>query len=790
MVKMEKLGAQRVGAEEVEVERSPMDTGEAARAQSVELAANGARADGMGYSPVVEGSVPGNWGTPLAEHRGVVAYSNGGDPEFAPRWAYREHGYEFQCVELANRFADRVLGVGNLKGSGHAKDYTGKQIGGLEWVANGTAAAPPADGDIIVFTGGSYGHIGVIRSGSETSVEMLHQNWGSSGLATLGVTQTARGFQVDGLSGYAVSGWHTRPGGVHTDLGWNRQAFVGHFAELLNLSGDPAQSWAQAQDKGIITQGRPRDTINRAEGAQILARGLGLLDTVSAEQAVDPSFAAPYADVAANTWFAPAVGALRAFGLMMGDAQNQFGPGAEFGKSDADVVAERARGGVRRITVTAQTAHVVEPPTPTADAISEPASSEEAAALAELEEIRRRYFDLIQWQYSSWTQTQADERQRIEDQDLIGHAIEFFGRNEPPDPARWDAALELLELANLQLAAGQIPEGMQTSRDAYDLSVRLREHTNVYLDTFIDHVGGTAKAVTLVRDVSIGAAATLTAIAVAPVVAPAALGLAGKIGAGALIGGATTAGLHAGGTALGQLIVFGEIDWETLKTESWSAFKQGLITGGFAVLGGSEGFKALFKLDASGLAKQSAHWLLRAVQQGAKTGAAQATLAVLETMSTAALEFATDAGFRERWAADPEAAFEEFREALLIAGATGLATGTVGGVVDSATTSNFTSSGQKGQAGKQVLAHGTGALVMKRFTISQAIKRGLREIPENVVGSIVETVLAVHADGRPMTDEDWADALLKAGVYSAADLGTAKMETAINEIANALYRHQ
>jgi len=152
---------------------------------------------------------PEGWGTQLASHRGVPAYSNGPNPAWYSYDAYLEYGLGFQCVEYANRFIDKVHGGGNMKGSGNANAYSGLTIPGLRWVENGTSGELPGDGDIIVFHGGQVGHIAVVSSGGSGGVQIVHQNWGSQGTASMGVSEGGGVYTVQGLSGYRVAGWHT-----------------------------------------------------------------------------------------------------------------------------------------------------------------------------------------------------------------------------------------------------------------------------------------------------------------------------------------------------------------------------------------------------------------------------------------------------------------------------------------------------------------------------------------------------------------------------------------------------
>ncbi|HND34509.1 MAG TPA: CHAP domain-containing protein, partial [Myxococcota bacterium] len=136
--------------------------------------------DGMGDG----GGRPDGWGTPLASHRGVTAFSNGGDVNYGERSTY---GLSYQCVEYVNRFASEALGLGNMAGTGNAKDYAGEGRSGLTWVPNVPGPHLPTDGDILVFQGGTYGHVAVATSGGPGGVRMIQQN-SRSVYGDLGVT--------------------------------------------------------------------------------------------------------------------------------------------------------------------------------------------------------------------------------------------------------------------------------------------------------------------------------------------------------------------------------------------------------------------------------------------------------------------------------------------------------------------------------------------------------------------------------------------------------------------------
>src|SRR5690606_22420301 len=76
----------------------------------------------------------------------------------------------------------------------------------------------------------------------------------------------------------------------------------------------------------------PNDTITRAEFTAILARILGL----------SPDGAAPFTDVAANAWYAPAIAAAYEAGLVNGVNDHSFAPQAGITREEMAVLLVRA----------------------------------------------------------------------------------------------------------------------------------------------------------------------------------------------------------------------------------------------------------------------------------------------------------------------------------------------------------------------------------------------------------------------------------------------------------------
>jgi surface antigen/LysM repeat protein len=155
-----------------------------------------------------------SFGRTTASFMGVDAYSNGVEPRYndAP---YGQYGIQFQCVEYVNRFAVEALGLANMKGTGNAIDYAGPGRAGFTWVDNDGSSLPD-EGDILVFSVGTYGHVAVCTTPSGApQVRAIEQNTG----------QPFRDLTVSGSDGaWALSG-----GGMQL-LGWQ------HVGALLESS--------------------------------------------------------------------------------------------------------------------------------------------------------------------------------------------------------------------------------------------------------------------------------------------------------------------------------------------------------------------------------------------------------------------------------------------------------------------------------------------------------------------------------------------------------------------------
>lgn len=221
-------------AEDVAVDRPAVDGGSAPDAGMEDYSPENPFATDPDYESVLGlGGVDGSrqpYGTDLGSYRGVVARSNyvGGcepSPECffgieAPR-TMGTYGYQYQCVEYVVRFYASALRYPGLRGSGDAIQYwNGPHTDAarrLERYANG-GTVPPQPDDMIIFEGGRYGHIAVVRAVTADSVHIIQQNWfhnRGDGDHRLAMTVSGGRYTVAPLATngrYRVLGWRRVPG--------------------------------------------------------------------------------------------------------------------------------------------------------------------------------------------------------------------------------------------------------------------------------------------------------------------------------------------------------------------------------------------------------------------------------------------------------------------------------------------------------------------------------------------------------------------------------------------------
>jgi len=152
---------------------------------------------------IAYGEVLGNFG-------GVTVYSNANPPSGS-------NGGDYQCVEYVRRYYDEVYDL-DLRAlyTGNANTwYANAATMNLSSYANGSTTRPEV-GDILTSTGGTFGHVAIVSSVTDTQVCVAQQNFDndendSDGTHCRDMTGNAtQGYTVSALGaggGYAVQGW-------------------------------------------------------------------------------------------------------------------------------------------------------------------------------------------------------------------------------------------------------------------------------------------------------------------------------------------------------------------------------------------------------------------------------------------------------------------------------------------------------------------------------------------------------------------------------------------------------
>lgn len=151
-------------------------------------------------------------GTPLATVQDVTAFSNG------PDTGTGRGDLAYQCVALVNRWAQTVDGI-HLPRVGTADKLfpaiQGGAVPNLMAIDNG-GITPPHIGDIVCFSGGAYGHVGIIASevgDIHGFIRVFEQNWPPSSTALHDIPIDTAGYRylIKPRSGKTVSyvcqGW-------------------------------------------------------------------------------------------------------------------------------------------------------------------------------------------------------------------------------------------------------------------------------------------------------------------------------------------------------------------------------------------------------------------------------------------------------------------------------------------------------------------------------------------------------------------------------------------------------
>jgi len=147
------------------------------------------------------------WGVPLTSLDGVTAYGNGGTTDNGCNGTY---GIMYQCVELVQRYFARRWGYPSIWSDVEAAvDMRTHHPEGITFIPNGGAAAPQA-GDALLFNGGTYGHVAVVKIVDRHAgrITFIEENWTRAGEARLPLyTDNTVGLRDSVTTSYAVAGW-------------------------------------------------------------------------------------------------------------------------------------------------------------------------------------------------------------------------------------------------------------------------------------------------------------------------------------------------------------------------------------------------------------------------------------------------------------------------------------------------------------------------------------------------------------------------------------------------------
>lgn len=147
------------------------------------------------------------WGRVLTQLDGVPVYSNAGDIDNGCVGAY---GFLYQCVELAQRYFAVRWGYPDIwRGVYGAADMRYNHPSGIQFIPNGGSPGPQ-EGDALLFYGGSYGHVAIVKSvdRQDGQLTVAEENWSPTGEATLSLYgDNTIGIRDSAYGSYTIAGW-------------------------------------------------------------------------------------------------------------------------------------------------------------------------------------------------------------------------------------------------------------------------------------------------------------------------------------------------------------------------------------------------------------------------------------------------------------------------------------------------------------------------------------------------------------------------------------------------------
>ncbi|NPV40510.1 MAG: CHAP domain-containing protein [Anaerolineae bacterium] len=175
-----------------------------------------------------------NYGTKMVDAsywEGVDVYSNGNNTDTSVSGTY---GYEYQCVELVQRFYSSMFGYVARWGVSTASEMFTKHPSGITAYKNGSSTKP-VWGDVIVFDG----HVAIVTHWDGSKLYFVEQNWCDSskqGVDSINVTIKNGKYTIPARGGLSVKGW------LHSSKNYGPQTTLGTPSNVDTLR--PTFKWS------------------------------------------------------------------------------------------------------------------------------------------------------------------------------------------------------------------------------------------------------------------------------------------------------------------------------------------------------------------------------------------------------------------------------------------------------------------------------------------------------------------------------------------------------------------
>lgn len=205
---------------------------------------------------------------------GVDVYSNGGDIHNGCI-NNKNYGYEFQCVELIQRFYSQQWNYQRIWNTDAQGMITNHPVGIIENYNNSQdQQAAPTWGDVLVFRGGEAGHVGIVSHINGDKIYFLEQNYSKTGMGQVTFTVDNGIINIAPRFGSAeIIGWLHAPSNSGLNLTTENIIVNGHF-EKPQLRGDDWDTYYEGENLNgwIVNSGsidlKPTDYWEDVDGGQ------------------------------------------------------------------------------------------------------------------------------------------------------------------------------------------------------------------------------------------------------------------------------------------------------------------------------------------------------------------------------------------------------------------------------------------------------------------------------------------------------------------------------------------